>query len=308
MIITLDPKAVIKEKKAQGPILSPQIYFGKSTNFHPKGLYSEEIFGVEGSPERRGAVSWIDLNCNIIHPVLYSILKKRIFRKMDDVLHGDRVHKFFSIDENGYLVEDPNGEISGLTALEKNIKKIRFQEGEDEEGDRNKIIEMIYKNIESNKFFMNKLLVIPPDYRPIHVIHETNETRIDELTKLYQKIIGAASQLGSVSGSIYDVLAFRMQNLINELYELIKLKTSKKSGMIRHLMLGKTVDFSARSVITPEPELDVGYIGLPLRTVCTVFEPSMLYGLMNSPKSKKFVTKEFNKAVKEFLDKEEHMS
>lgn len=37
----------------------------------------------------------------------------------------------------------------------------------------------------------------------------------------------------------------------------------KKQGIIRQHMMGKRVNFAARSVITPDPNLDVGEVGIP---------------------------------------------
>lgn len=305
MIKIINPNRFLKEHKAIGPVVSSQIFFGKSNNFHPQGLYSEELFGTDGSSERRSSFSWITLNSRIIHPVLYDILKKRIFRKIDDLLTGE---KSFTLDSDGYLIEDEEGEISGITKFYEIIKKVKFVEGEDEEGDRNKIIEMLYANIKNETFFVDKLIVISPDYRPIHIMHETGEIKIDELTKLYQKIIVASNQISSVSGAIYDVLAYRIQLLIRDLYELIRVKISKKSGMIRTLMLGKRVDFSARAVISPEPTLDVGYVGVPLRVAVKIFEPFIIYGILNNKANKSIITPEFTAEVKKFLASEEVMS
>ncbi len=304
MISIIHPDIFLKENGALEPITSDQFYFGKSLNFHPQGLYSENIFGVEGSMERRQSFSWIELNCKAIHPVIYDILRKRIFQKIDLLLSGE---KTFSLDDNGYLIENELGEIDGMSALMNVIDKVRFSKHEDEEGNRNKIVDMIYYNIQHDTFFIDKLIVISPDFRPISIREETNEITIDELSKLYQKIIRSSNQIKGVSGSLFDILAYRIQLLIRDLYELVKVKLSKKSGMIRHLMLGKRVDFSARAVISPQPNLDIGQVGIPLRIACQIFEPHMLYGLINSPEAQK-IPKEFHAAVKSFLAKEESYS
>lgn len=46
---------------------------------------------------------------------------------------------------------------------------------------------------------------------------------------------------------------------INGLKQIIE----KKEGIIRMHMMGKRVNFSARSVITPDPNLNVDEIGIP---------------------------------------------
>lgn len=299
MIKTVNINTLLKDLKPIGPIKTHQIYFDKSSNYHPKGLYSEEIFGMEGSKERRTSISWIELNTFVIHPVLYDILAKRIFRKINDLLSGTTI---FSLGPTNELIEDDMGSITGISKLMENINEIRFSRGE-EGSDRNKIIEMIYGTIKNKTFFIDKIPVISPDYRPIQVDETTGDIQIDELTKLYQKIITASTQLGSVSGPLYDILSYRMQLLIRDLYELVKVKISKKEGIIRNQLLGKRVDFSAAAVISPQPNLPIGYVGLPLRLCCQIFEPNMIYGIVNS-KYSHLIPDEFHLEVKKFLAKE----
>lgn len=308
MINIINTDKFIKEHKCLGPITTSQIYLGKSDSFNPVGLYSEEIFGVEGSTERKDSFSWVELNCNVIHPVLYDVLQKRIFRKINDLLSGE---KTFSLDPNGYLIEDELGDINGMSSFIENIKKIRFKpsdvsinkEEDEQETDRDKIINMMYRHINNDTFFMNKLIIIGPDFRPIFVVPETGEVRIDEISKLYQKIIMASTQLKSVSGILGDTLTYRMQLLLRDLYELIKVKIAKKNGMIRKLMLGARSDFSGRTVISPNPQLKIGQIGLPLRMAVQLFEPFVIFGITKSSYSNS-IPDEFHKAVKEFLARE----
>lgn len=298
----------LRDQKAIGPIKTSEIYLGNTETFNPNGLYSEEIFNIEGSLDRGKKISWIELNCNVIHPVIFDVLCKRIFRKIKDLLSGE---KSFTIDENGYLVEDEYGEITGMSSLFQNIDKIRFNDNE-KDGDedildasiitRKKIINLIYSNVKTNSFFMDRLIVIPPNYRPINKLFD-GSVQIDALTELYQKIIKAGNQLKNASGILYDVLAYRMQLLIRDLYELITTRIAKKNGLIRTTLLGRRVDYSARSVIAPNPKLDIGTCGLPVRLAIAIFEPFILYGLLNSPYAKD-IPMEFHRVAKEFLFKE----
>lgn len=302
MITILNVDNLIKEKQVIAPITTHQIYFDKSMNYHPQGLYSEKIFGVDGSKEYKTNISYIDLNCYVIHPFIHDILDKRIFRKINDLLSGTVQ---FSLDpQSGNLIIDENGEITGMSQFIKHIHDIKFSETDDGEGnDRNKIIKSLYKSIKDRTFFVNKIPVISPAYRPIQIDEQTGDVQFDELTKLYQKIIMASTQLASVSGQLYDILSYRMQLLMRDLYELIKVKISKKEGLIRNQLLGRRVDYSARAVITPNHNLDLGYIGIPYRIACTLFEPYMIYGIMSS-NYKNLIPDEFHREVKKFLDKE----
>jgi len=300
MIKVLNSEKFIKENRCLGPISIPQIFMGNSYAYHPQGLLSEDIFGLDGSPERSKKYSWIDLNCEVIHPILFDTLDKRIERKIISILSGD---KSFSLSNDGSLIEDPNGELDGFSSFIKNIHNIRFREDE-KESDRNKIINMIYGNIKKDLFFISRLIIVPPRYREIMIPEKEGEKpEIGELNSLYRKIIIQANQLKSVSGSIFDILSFRMQLLLRELYELVRVIVSKKQGLVRNLLLGKRVDFSARAVITPNPELPLGTVGLPFKVACSIFEPILIYGLTNAPQAR-IIPEEFHATIKEVLGKE----
>lgn len=315
MILIKNYEKFLKTVKAQGPITTPQIFFGKTESFHPQGLFSEDIFGIDGSRERSNSFSWIELNAPIIHPTMHDILKKRIFMKINKLLSGE---VSFSIDSNGYLIEDPNGEIDGMMSFVENIKKIRFQKTEytkkemekmektgefENESDRDKIINNIYERIKDDTFFMRKLIVISPSSRTITKDPDTDEWIIDDLNAQYQKIITASNQIKNVHGSLFNAMAYRLQMLIRDLNDILKSYLGQKYGLIRNNMLGKRADFSARAVIVPNPNISVGYVGMPLRNACMLFEPFILHGLINSAYSKK-IPDEFHIAVKEFLNKE----
>lgn len=302
MITTLDIDRLVKEKKLAKPVTSSQIFISNTTQFHPQGLMSEDIFGLEGSKERSKTLSYVELNCKIIHPMLFDILTKTIERKIIDVIS---TQKSFDLDENGFLVEnlEDTGTIRGLSGLIKNINKLRFRESDSEE--RSRVINMIYDNINKNRFFMSKLLIISPVFRNVFIDDRAERVNItvDELTKLYQRVIASANQIKSVSGLLHDIMSYKMQLLIRDLLELIRVRISKKEGTIRGLMLGKRVDYSARTVITPNPNLSPKTCGLPLRIAVKIFEPQIIYGLTNSPYAH-LIPKEFFDEARKYLGKE----
>lgn len=301
MIKIVNVDSFIREKKLLGPITSPQIFLGKSYSFHPQGILSEDFFGIEGSSDRRSSLSWINLNCSVLHPSLYDMISKGTQKSLKQLLAGE---KTFRLGEDGTLIEDDNGDLNGYGSFIKIIDKFRFtNEGEDDT-QRNKVINMMYDSIKNGTFLMNKLLVIAPDFRQVLIPSDPNERpEIGDMNELYNRVIILSNQLKSVSGSLFDILCFKMQQLLAELHAYTRSKISKKSGMIRNLMLGRRLDFSARSVIVPNPTLKLGEVGVPLRTCCSIFEPILIYGLVNSPESK-FIPEEFHKEVKAFLGKE----
>ena len=47
-----------------------------TTEYHPEGLFSEEIFGRIGTLERMTTLGYIELNMQVIAPVLFATLKR----------------------------------------------------------------------------------------------------------------------------------------------------------------------------------------------------------------------------------------
>jgi len=309
MIKLIDVNRFIRENELTGPITSNQLFLSHTYNFHPQGLLSEDIFGLEGSVDRSKSMSWIELNCKIIHPVLYDILSKKIERRITKLISGDET---YNIDDELGLVEPEEGKegkLKGFTDLIENIDRIKFRNPD--EGTRGKLINKLYDNIKNDLFFVNRLLVCSPVYRNVTITGDKEkgervEVVTDALTSLYRRVIELSTQIRSVSGAIYDVLSYRMQLLIRDVYEEIKNRVAKKHGMIRNQMLGKRVDFSARAVIAPNPELNIGEVGIPFRSICSIFEPYLIYGITNSPYSKS-IPNEFHEEVKKYLGKESLM-
>ncbi len=46
----------------------------RSGELHPEGLFSEKIFGVEGTLTRNKKYSYIKLNAELVHPAAYNLL------------------------------------------------------------------------------------------------------------------------------------------------------------------------------------------------------------------------------------------
>lgn len=118
------------------------------------GLFSYEIFGRLGSASRKTTFAYIDLKGHYLHPLVYKNLK-RLDRKIEECIMGDGT---FSINENGELVRDVNGE-NGIDFLYKNWSKLKFKKTQSNE--RNERVRMI-ESLAKNEIFMSKQIVMPP--------------------------------------------------------------------------------------------------------------------------------------------------
>ena len=255
------------------PVTSPEVFSGSasSSDFHPEGVYSEVIFGPLESKNRMDTFSYINLNATIIHPIISTIFY-RLDRK---IINYISTNKYFDITKKGELIEVEDG-MTGLSDFIKNFSKIKFR---GETADRDRLIKLIDKSYKDNNLFVNKMPIIPPFYREIYQ-DQSGQWTEDELNTIYTTIIRKTISVKSQSksgGVLANLLYYGIQKSVDVHYEYIKKKIEKKSGLIRNKLMGKRVDYSGFAVITTEPKLKSGEIGVPLRMAVSLFEPFILY-------------------------------
>lgn len=152
------------------------------------------------------------------------------------------------------------------------------------------------KPIDSDMFFLETILVPPNRFRPEA---RTGDSQIAEAQQnsLYKLIIRASAKLASIFRQIQDqargVVDPRGSRSMTQLHEAwtelqeatnslidtnlnpiqgaaakrneegIKQKLEKKEGLFRKNMMGKRVNYAARSVISPDPNIETNEIGVP---------------------------------------------
>jgi len=271
MIHLLDIDSVTKNLEK----IEEHLIFDKPNEFHTEGLFSEKVFGVIGSSERKTSFSYIDLHAKVIHPTALELIL-RLDRKINLFISAE---KTFSVDSKGALVEDENG-VTGISEFIKMFPKINFRTGTEQ---RDKFSELLKKEHGNGTLFIDKMIIIPPELRPAYM-DEGGEWIIDELNNVYQSLMKRAAQVRSSggSGALFDLMNFSLQKAVVDHNQYIRTRIEKKDGLIRNQMLGKRVDFSGRAVITPGPGLKLHQVGLPMRMAVSLFEPFVIYHLVNS--------------------------
>ena len=139
------------------------------------------------------------------------------------------------------------------------------------------------------------LAVPPPQVRP-SIKHDAQQRSEDDLTHIIINIVKANKMLqekieqNSASNVIDDwttVLQYYIATLVDNKIpgvaavaqrsgrplKAIKERLNGKSGRVRGNLMGKRVDFSARSVITPDPNLSISQLGVPLKVAKNLTKP-----------------------------------
>jgi DNA-directed RNA polymerase beta' subunit len=254
------------------PVTSTQI-FTRTNEFHPQGIYSELIFGVQGSLERKKKFSYINLNTSVIHPSAYQILI-RLDRKLEKMFSTEQS---FILDKNKNLIQDDNG-VTGISEFIKLFPKIKFR---GETPDRDSFIEVLQKEYKKGTLFIDKIPVIPPEQRSIFK-DDTGRWNKDPINDFYLTNLNKSIQIKSFGkkGIMYDLMNWGIQKSVNDLDDYIRTKVGKKYGLIRSSLLGKRCDFSGRAVITCGPDLNAQQIGIPFRLSLWLFEPFIIHNLL----------------------------
>ncbi len=139
------------------------------------------------------------------------------------------------------------------------------------------------------------LAVPPPQVRP-SVIQDNNQRSEDDLTHKLVDIINTNNILqdkinNNAAKNIVDeytnVLQYHIATLVDNQIpgvapsaqrsgrplKSIQQRLGSKEGRIRYNIQGKRVEFSARSVITPDPNISVGEIGVPMKIAMNLSVP-----------------------------------
>ena len=245
------------------------------------GLLSNEIFGITRD-DRANTFAYIDLHDWFINPLVYRTWCA-LDRKIIDLVHG---LKKFSIDENGYLVEDENGG-TGISFLKKNIDIIKIKPRESNKV--NTKIQFIYAN--KKRMFVNKYIVIPAFYRDVN--STDGRVGVGDINKLYAQLLIAVRGLKETFDyglNLSESMKARVQETITSIYEWFgsEPQLPKKKGLIKRSILSKSADYGARLVISPsklrvdkmeDMKLDVEHCALPLAAACTNLFPYVLFYL-----------------------------
>lgn len=238
------------------------------------GLLSTELFGTSVS-DRKDTYGTIDLHGPFFTPFIYKVMK-RLDRRIESIIAGT---KTFVISDKGEIVEDEKGD-TGLNWLYKNWDKIKFKRNESTiRSERIDVIEAYDKDTIFTKFWV----VIPAFYRDVNLQNaDGGKLAHHEINDLYSRLIRLTKSVAD--NNQFDFMFSRTSMMIQEtlvdIYDLLKGMLEKKNGLIRKSLLGKSIDYGARSVISAPiyntntaEDMDVDFYktGIPLSQTCSTF-------------------------------------
>lgn len=264
--------------------VSNPIMFERGNIPTPTGLFSQEIFGTT-QYERRKKHAYIDLRMKFFHPYVFEILKK-VYRKIDKVASGEGC---WTINNNGELVEitdetDPlyDEDSTGLQWLIKNFRKIKF-ETNDTTGRKTKL--ELLDVLDENEIFITKWVVLPVFYRDVDM--KDGRLAIPDINFDYNALIRYCSMLSrDAIGFLNNKAMYTVQNKLVSIRQRGQKLVEKKYGDFHRNILGKSIDYGARSVISTsvlnevdlpsDNQIDILHTGVPLAQCLEIGLPFVL--------------------------------
>ena len=259
--------------------VSDPISFNKGMTPYKNGLFSTDIFGLSVD-DRRNRFAYIDLKGKFITPKAFIALKQ-LNRNFEALIYGTK--KFKIVD--GQLIEDENGS-TGMDFLYKNWEKLSFEKNDSKK--RSERIDVLTGN-KKNVIFIDKFIVIPAFYRDVNIQQASSGSpRVPEINDLYNNILRNINLIQASNNFDFmtNALIGKTQQLMVDIYNLLKSKVEKKNGYLRRFVMGKSVDYCARVVITAtdyrtetwkDQRIDFEHTGVPLSFCLSMSTPFILW-------------------------------
>ncbi len=198
--------------------------------------------------------------------------------------------------------------------LREELKNTRSKQKIKDLAKRLKIVEQIRGSENDPTWLvMDVIPVIPPDLRPL-VLLESGNFATSDLNDLYRRIINRNNRLKKLMDLNAPEVIIRnekrmLQQAVDALFDNNRCRRpvlgssnrplksltdmiKGKQGRFRENLLGKRVDYSARSVIVVGPELKLWQCGLPKKIALELYQPFIIrklkeHGLADTIKSAK---------------------
>lgn len=255
-------------------VTSPRLFSNKMM-YDPDGILSNDIFGISKG-DRRNTFAYINLRRKFIHPHIYSKVLKSMFRGIIYIVSGQRRY----VIRDGLPVEDENG-WTGIQSLYDHWDEIRW----DKSKSTNTTNKTLMTKLTKEQVFIDKILVCPPAYRDVMLAGTVDSSdHVNVLNDLYVKLIRSVALLseGGLFARTQYATQMKIQDTLVELVEYFKKQISRKQGLIRKNLLGKSVDYGARVVISApaynherfeDGMVDMEHTAVPISQCCSLFYP-----------------------------------
>lgn len=228
------------------PVTSLDIYDGASSEFHPEGLYSTEIFGRVGSDARDNTFSYLDLKVEIMHPKIFKdlISLKSIYK---GIFSGRETAVFDPVTKD-FVADSSEKAETGYSFFMRHFKQLELRNSQSPT--RQIRVELI--NRYRNACMTRYIPVLPAGVRDIEV-SDNGVTSKNEIHDLYYRALSIANTIPLMSdmeSPALDIARNALTNTVVQIYDLIESMLSGKSGFILNKWASRRVVYGTRNVLS----------------------------------------------------------
>ena len=266
-LLNLSPEKLQRVKQVK----ALDIFDGATSNFHPDGLFSTEIFGRVGDEKRSLIFGYIDIKAPIFHPLVYSAILK-LKRLYGEIMSG-KAWALWDDSKKDFIKGKPSdGARTGYAfflehwkdivyegtpkhLLDNHAPEIINEHGEEEVNNVSNMRLEYIKLVEKNKgiALTRNVVVMPAGLRDME-IDELGRRSEDEINNLYRKFIALSNVIVESSlvnnPEVIDKLRYDMQLNFVSLYEMIEALIKGKKKLFLGKVASRRIFNGTRNVIT----------------------------------------------------------
>lgn len=230
------------------PITVLDTYDGGSESFHQNGLFSTEIFGRVGSPDRDNRFARINVKIPILHPFIYKKIS-RLRSLYADVIAGRAYAKFDPETQDLQPTDMLSGD-TGYAFFLNTLPTIVFKTTESAK--REASIKVVTDALKSGRAFCVNIPVIPAGLRDAY-IEPDGRTSEDEINSRYRSLLASANSIpdnADATSGAYNTTRVTMQNAFNAIFEYLWNLYEGKRGFAYKRYYSRGVFNGTRNVIS----------------------------------------------------------
>lgn len=243
-LLNLTPEKLQRVKQVK----ALDIFDGATTNFHPEGLFSTEIFGRVGDERRSLIFGYIDIKAPIFHPLVFMAITK-LKRLYGEIVSGKTWAMWDESKKDFVKAKPSDGARTGYAFFLEHWKEIVYEEGTSNM--RTEYIKLVEKH--KDIALTRNIIVMPAGMRDIE-IDELNRKSEDEINTLYRKFIALSNVIIEssleINAEVIDKPRYDMQLNFVSLYDMIEALIKGKKKLFLGKVASRRIFNGTRNVIT----------------------------------------------------------
>lgn len=237
-----------EQLKGVKQVTSLDPFEGATSNFHPQGLFSTEIFGRVGDERRSLLYGYIDLKAPIFHPLVFMTLVK-LKRLYGEIMSGS-TWAIWDEDKKDFFKSKPTeGARTGYAFFVEHWRDIVFEQTNSSQ--RRQYIELVTKN---KDIAMSRYVIVMPAGLRDMEIDEFGRKSEDEINKPYRSMLAMSNIIVESSletnPEVINKIRYDMQMKFCQIYDHIESMIRGKKKLFLGKVATRRIFNGTRNVIT----------------------------------------------------------